>query len=770
MRQFLLRALLAAILLLINPEIFTLRAQNLPDSIPDVKFALFRLDMETYAVKGYYRFDVPMKKSLPDEGFRTIGDWFYEWDPPADFGSLSFKSRLTGQILAHIKLFWMSGGYYDWPADSLLKTDWQSGQPDRPPLSIKSLIFPCASLDSICTADPAQVDTAWQTVEATNIVEMLSDQPYEALVVAIGYLKEWLVIVNTRPHAPLNMAYLGRFWPDQLLTRNVYSKPEALIHNFSDDTLKELSGMVYWQKGGHWIYSSFRELPPLAPDETTTIQFDSFKVNDDEQITLHYYFLSTILGEQWFDLYPENDTASVQLRLTNQPIFRPISSVKHPGKVPLYGTPCDVDLDGDYDIVQAKYHDLAKVWLNSNGSFSPYTDTLQLASAPSPRKILCSDLNNDGWPDLLFIPYGKSPSLYLGDGTGKFRDGTAASGLDVFTTYWEAAVIDLENDGDKDLILQSYGQDVVLQNDGSGHFTEVTSMTGLKNEAQTQAIAVADLDQDGDQDVVFANWENLPKIYKNNGDGTFTAVAHHFSHKYVYNVYVLDANNDELPDILFTIVGQEDSSYLYLQTPELQFNQRIGLPMAFKAAIGDVNGDGWPDILLDRMEPFLFLNFNGVFYDYTQILIHAGDEIEHYHALAMNNSLLDLNGDGYTDIYNGHLVMENQGFDSTLTGLSNNNVKTVPLNFILEGNYPNPFNGSTKIRFRLNRPLPVKIEIYDIRGRKVKTLHWVGRLQGRQEVFWNGTNRFGKPVSSGCYFYRVVAGTQAKAGKMLLIR
>jgi hypothetical protein len=99
----------------------------------------------------------------------------------------------------------------------------------------------------------------------------------------------------------------------------------------------------------------------------------------------------------------------------------------------------------------------------------------------------------------------------------------------------------------------------------------------------------------------------------------------------------------------------------------------------------------------------------------------------------------------------------------------------LPAEFALSQNYPNPFNPSTLISFALPEQAGVTLRVYNLLGQEVVTLADEVREAGNHEVVWNGRNSFGRPVSSGMYFYRLEAtGTSGKSftdlKKMLLIK
>ncbi|NIA12390.1 MAG: T9SS type A sorting domain-containing protein [Nitrospiraceae bacterium] len=96
--------------------------------------------------------------------------------------------------------------------------------------------------------------------------------------------------------------------------------------------------------------------------------------------------------------------------------------------------------------------------------------------------------------------------------------------------------------------------------------------------------------------------------------------------------------------------------------------------------------------------------------------------------------------------------------------------QSLPESYELGVNYPNPFNPSTVIPFALPEESPVRIEIYDILGRRVATLTNTKCPAGFNRVVWDGQDQYGKPVSAGIYIYRMTAGKFSKARKLLLLK
>lgn len=94
----------------------------------------------------------------------------------------------------------------------------------------------------------------------------------------------------------------------------------------------------------------------------------------------------------------------------------------------------------------------------------------------------------------------------------------------------------------------------------------------------------------------------------------------------------------------------------------------------------------------------------------------------------------------------------------------------LPKEFSLAQNYPNPFNANTVISFFLPEGASVKLDIFDILGRKVNTLVDSELNAGIHQAVWNGRNYEGKIVTSGIYFYRLDHDNQHEIKSMTVIK
>jgi hypothetical protein len=90
--------------------------------------------------------------------------------------------------------------------------------------------------------------------------------------------------------------------------------------------------------------------------------------------------------------------------------------------------------------------------------------------------------------------------------------------------------------------------------------------------------------------------------------------------------------------------------------------------------------------------------------------------------------------------------------------------------FTLNQNYPNPFNLSTQIHYYLPKKSIVRLTIYDLMGRKIKTLVDKEQQAGFRSIQWNATNDVSEQVTSGIYLYSIMARDFRKTKMMVLLK
>jgi hypothetical protein len=114
------------------------------------------------------------------------------------------------------------------------------------------------------------------------------------------------------------------------------------------------------------------------------------------------------------------------------------------------------------------------------------------------------------------------------------------------------------------------------------------------------------------------------------------------------------------------------------------------------------------------------------------------------------------NGTGdYSSIWNFHV---------SPIGI-NNYTSSIPKEYKLYNNYPNPFNPTTKIRFDIPKNSLVRIEVYDVTGREIQNLVNNELKAGTYECEFSGFK-----YSSGIYFYKLQADNYVSVKKMILVK
>ncbi len=128
--------------------------------------------------------------------------------------------------------------------------------------------------------------------------------------------------------------------------------------------------------------------------------------------------------------------------------------------------------------------------------------------------------------------------------------------------------------------------------------------------------------------------------------------------------------------------------------------------------------------------------------------------------------------------YNGSLsISSNDPNNSTwnidLQGVSeivSNYEDTVPVNNLTVNNYPNPFRSKSNIKIDTKSNVRVNVEIYNIKGQKVKSFMNQNNRSGHLEIVWNGCNENDKELPSGVYLVKVSSEGKCKTSKLLHIK
>ncbi len=251
--------------------------------------------------------------------------------------------------------------------------------------------------------------------------------------------------------------------------------------------------------------------------------------------------------------------------------------------------------------------------------------------------VAVGDLDNDGLPEIFFAGNQVSSVLYKNNGNLNFSDITLAAG--VATMRWATGVTfaDVNGDGWLDIYVSCAGhpepekrRNYLFINQQNLTFQEQAKAYHLDFEGYTTQAAFFDYDRDGDLDVYVMNHSNkdrnsnyiqpqardntgasTDKLFRNNGDGTFTdasAEAGITIEGYGLGLVISDFNKDGWPDI-YVANDYIYNDLLYINQGDNTFRDELKKYMthtsqfAMGADAGDINNDGWPDIISVDMLP-----------------------------------------------------------------------------------------------------------------------------------------------------------------------
>jgi tetratricopeptide (TPR) repeat protein len=277
-----------------------------------------------------------------------------------------------------------------------------------------------------------------------------------------------------------------------------------------------------------------------------------------------------------------------------------------------YATFADYDNDGWLDLFVIGGEGRGHLFRNrGNGTFVEVATKARVADVGGARKALFVDLDQDGDLDLLLVG-NTQRTAYRNNLDGTFTDATSSFGLAGGSDTRDAVFGDFDGDGRTDIFVTSErGSNALLRNGGAQRFRDVTAASGLASSAGSGAAAVADYNNDGFLDLFVASANGgEPMLWLNKGDGTFagdrrsTAPLQALRSTAGSSATFVDYDNDGWLDL---IVGGTGSPKLFLFRNDgtgrfLDRSTLIPAPIrasgASAIAVSDVDSDGDEDLFL----------------------------------------------------------------------------------------------------------------------------------------------------------------------------
>ncbi|MEO7357176.1 MAG: T9SS type A sorting domain-containing protein [Ignavibacteria bacterium] len=404
----------------------------------------------------------------------------------------------------------------------------------------------------------------------------------------------------------------------------------------------------------------------------------------------------------------------------------------------------DIDADGDKDLFISVLY-LSQnvknfVFYRNNGSasipdFQRVSDNyLNNVDVGGTSNISFVDIDNDNDKDLFIGSDLSRISYFRNEGTSQVPSFTLISdSLPILSASFNYApsFADLDNDGDKDMILGSYIKDSLwfYRNTGSSTSFNFTleargHQIGLSTLGQSSTPAFADIDNDNDKDLFIGATNGRIFFYENTG------TAANFQFTFRINFYnSIDVGDESVPR--FFDIDNDNDQDLFIGTRE-------GKIVFYR---NDGNSQN-PNFVFQTNE---YKNIN--------VQQYACPEF------------VDIDNDTDPDLFAGN----NKGglfyFENNEVSGINILSANIPEGFKLYQNYPNPFNPVTTIKFDVKTNSIIKLNIFDALGKHVTQLVDQTLNAGSYSFMFNASD-----LPSGIYFYKIESSDFSENKKMLFIK
>lgn len=471
----------------------------------------------------------------------------------------------------------------------------------------------------------------------------------------------------------------------------------------------------------------------------------------------------------------------------------------------------DIDNDGDKDLYVTSNVSGNRLFVN-NGSMS-FQEVTSTCGLPTNNIFTYGaswgDYNNDGYLDVFLSNRdvtGVVPNyLYKNNGDGTFVNVSNLVGiLEVSDLSFCSAFFDYDKDGWQDIYVSNDRVDnpnVLYKNNGDGTFTDVSVNTGTNLYIDAMSVTIDDYNNDGWLDIYVTNTPSGNVLLQNNNGEMFTNVASTTGvlfNSIGWGAVFLDAENDmdldlyvsgefngSVPGFLSAAFYENNGSGYYSLLSSSGFVNDTR--QSFSNAIGDVNNDGFPEIVVsnaDNENIFVWSNQTVSTNNWLKVKLQGTvsnrDGIGSLIEISINGEKqyrYTLCGEGYLSQNSGVEIFglaDNTVVDyikvTWLSGIVDviNNVNANQVLEIIEGENQLSINENEQTTFSFNNPVSDELIIKSAQNIKCVTLYnAIGQELMQDKVLAREVRLNLSHLEKGCYFIKMVINDNLKSFKII---
>jgi len=466
------------------------------------------------------------------------------------------------------------------------------------------------------------------------------------------------------------------------------------------------------------------------------------------------------------------------LILISTTAYGDVNFVEHIIDSQSYGNPslvaCDIDDDGDKDVVGAVMEAGDVVWWRNDGGYPiSWQKFIIDDNVPITFSVYAEDINGDGHKDVLATAYYAGLVLWWKSSGQSPYTWTRYVIADNFDEAHEVYACDIDDDGDNDVLGASSALSrISLWLNEGGDPIQWTDYVIDYNFNTAKSARAADINGDGIKDIIGAAiYGHDVAWWHNDGGNPIIWTKYFIDPNFIgaHRVEAIDLDFDGDNDIVGAgCIGHEIAWWRNNGGDPITWTRQLletGFINACVAMPGDIDGDGDIDVAATAQGANQVAWWEN---DGNDPITWTKYMIDNIMIRPWGLDLADLDGDLDLDVISGSSHMgcnqvkwyENAG----TTGINDENHQ-IPAKSLYSYNSPNPFNQSTYIHFSLPARANVRINIYNPVGAQVSSTD-IGILSaGSHKYPWNAGN-----LPTGIYFYSIRGTDISGTGKMLLLK